>query len=192
GGIDNGNGGIDNGNGGTNNGNGGTNNGNGGTNNGNGNGNGKGGNGGVGGSKGRGAAAYRRNICSCNASVIDLDQEYDIEPGNMVGPTAQGVAALIAEDPDAYWDDGDNRVVSPFGNDSPRIITVALFDPTQITKGGRQSIQFNNFARFFIEKQDSPQDPVVGRFMYYVSSTGSTSDRGARTGSLVKRLRLIR
>ncbi len=110
----------------------------------------------------------------------------------MVGPTADGVAALIAQDPDAYWDDGKNRVVSSFGNHSPRVITVALFDPTEIVKGGRQTIRFNNFARFFIEEQASPHDPVVGRFMYYVAASGSTSDAGTRTGSLVKRLRLIR
>ena len=26
------------------------------------------------------------------------------EPGNMVGPTTQGIDDLIAQDPDAYWD----------------------------------------------------------------------------------------
>ncbi|HSM61499.1 MAG TPA: pilus assembly protein TadG-related protein [Longimicrobiales bacterium] len=141
---------------------------------------------------GRGAAAYRRNICTCNASVIDLETEYEIEPGNMVGPTFQGVSLLIQQDRNAYWDEGDHRVVSDFGDDSPRVITVALFDPAEIEKGGRQSIRFNNFARFFIEEQASPQDPVTGRFMYYVAATGATSDSGTRTGSLVKRLRLIR
>jgi hypothetical protein len=124
--------------------------------------------------------------------VIDLDSEYEIEPGNMVGPTFQGVSELIAQDPDAYWDESENRVVSELGEDSPRIITVALFDPTRITKGGRQNIQFNNFARFFIEKQASPQDPVIGRFMYYVSSAAGTTQTGRRTGSLVKTLKLIR
>jgi Flp pilus assembly protein TadG len=166
------------------------NNGNGNNGNGNGN-NGNGGNGGTGGS-GKGGAAYRRNICSCNASVIDLESEYLIEPGNMVGPTFQGVEALIAQDPDAYWDEGTGRVVSDFGQDSPRLITVALFDPSEIQKGGRQTIRFNNFARFFIERQESPQDPVVGRFLFYVAGAGPGTTRGARTGSLVKHLRLIR
>ena len=31
-----------------------------------------------------------RNICSCNNSIVDLDTEYMIEPGNMVGPTFPG------------------------------------------------------------------------------------------------------
>ena len=144
------------------------------------------------GGKGRGAASYRRNICSCNASVIDLDTDYEIEPGNMVGPSYQGLRLLIDQDPGATWDDSENRIVSEYGDDSPRAITVALFDPSTITKSGRQNIRFNNFARFFIEEQASPQDPIVGRFMYYVASTGGTSHTGARTGSLVKRIRLIR
>ena len=136
--------------------------------------------------------AYRLNICSCNTSVIDLETEYLIEPGNMVGPTHQGVESLIAQDPEAYWDERENRVVSDFGEDSPRVITVALFDPSEIRTGGRQSIQFNNFARFFIERQASPQDPVVGRFLFYVKGAGSNSRGGTRTGSLIKQLRLIR
>jgi hypothetical protein len=69
---------------------------------------------------------------------------------------------------------------------------VALFNPGEIQKGGRQYIRFNNFARFFIERQDSPQDPVVGRFLFYVRGIGSGEPGGTRTGSLVKRLRLIR
>jgi Flp pilus assembly protein TadG len=153
---------------------------------------GNGGRGGSSGGNGRGAASYRRNICSCNASVIDLETEYLIEPGNMVGPSYQGLRTLIEADPRAHWDDRDNRVVSDYGNDSPRVITVALFDPGVITKGGRQYIRFNNFARFFIEEQASPQDPIMGRFMYYVASAGGTSSTGTRTGSLVKRIRLIR
>jgi len=181
-----------------NNGNGNGNNGNHGNgNNGNGNGNngnnGNGDNGNTGGS-GKGGAAYRRNICSCNASFIDLETEYLIEPGNMVGPTYQGVQELIDLDENAEWDSMNKRVINsdyPEG-ESPRLITVALFDPAEIQKGGRQTIRFNNFARFFIEKQDSPQDPVVGRFLFYVRGVGSGSNGGTRTGSLIKRLRLIR
>ncbi len=170
-----------------------------------GNGNGGGGNGGGGGAgggggsvdverdsgRGRGAAAYRQNICSCNNSVIDLDTEYLIEPGNMVGPTFQGVESLIAQDPDAYWDESSGQVVSQYGMDSPRVVTVALFDPGEINKPGRQYIRFNNFARVFIEEQADRRDPVTGRFLYYVPGVGS-SRSGSTTGSLVRVLQLIK
>jgi hypothetical protein len=140
---------------------------------------------------GRGAAAYRRNICSCNASIIDLDTEYLIEPGNMVGPTYQGVSELIAQDPDAYWDERSNTVVSRWGMDSPRVVTVALFDPSEITKPGRQYLRFNNFARVFIEEQADRKDPVTGRFLYYVPGIGR-GRTGQTNGSLVRVLQLIR
>jgi hypothetical protein len=159
---------------------------------------GSGGSGGNGGSvdrdsgRGVGAARYRQNICSCNASVIDLDTEYLIEPGNMVGPTYQGVRTLIDLDPDAYWDDRSNTVVSKYGMDSPRVITVALFNPGEISKPGRQYIRFNNFVRVFIEEQASPQDPVTGRMLYYVPGVGSAGRDGKTTGSLVRVLQLIR
>jgi hypothetical protein len=151
-----------------------------------------GGSAGPGGRPGRGAARYQQNICSCNASIIDLDSEYDIEPGNMVGPTYKGVQRLIEMDPDAYWDDRSNAVVSQYGMDSPRVITVAVFDPSEISKPGRQSIRFNNFAQVFIEEQESPQAPVTGRMLYYVRGLGSAGRDAATTGSLVRVLQLIR
>jgi hypothetical protein len=109
----------------------------------------------------------------------------------MVGPTHQGVQALIAQDPTAYWDDRTNTLVSRYGMDSPRVVTVALFDPGEITRPGRQYIRFNNFARLFIEEQASPQDPVTGRFLFYVPGIG-TGRAGSTTGSLVRVLQLIR
>ncbi|MDH3208236.1 MAG: hypothetical protein OEO79_16670, partial [Gemmatimonadota bacterium] len=140
---------------------------------------------------GRGAARYRENICSCNSSIIDLDTEYLIEPGNMIGPTFQGVQALISDDPDAYWDDQSNTIVSRYGMDSPRVVTVALFDPGAITRPGRQYIRFNNFARIFIEEQVDRRDPVTGRFLFYVAGIGNTRE-GQTTGSLIRVLQLIR
>ncbi len=76
--------------------------------------------------------------------------------------------------------------------DSPRVITVALFNPAEISSPGRQYIRFNNFARVFIEEQASPQAPVTGRMLYYVRGIGSAGRTGQTTGSLVRTLQLIR
>jgi hypothetical protein len=154
---------------------------------------GSGGTGGVGRDDGgsRGAAAYRRNICTCNRSIVDLDTEYLIEPGNMVGPTYQGVQSLIDLDRGAYWDESSNTVVSQYGMDSPRVVTVGLFDPGEIEKPGRQYLRFNNFAQIFIEEQPSRRDAVTGRFLYYVPGVG-VGREGRTTGSLVRVLQLIR
>src|SRR5262245_62080926 len=140
-----------------------------------------------------GASAYRNNICSCNNSPVTLNTPYPIEPGNMVGPTSQGVSELIKDDPSAYWDQSTQTVKgSTYGSgwmNSPRIVKLAMFAPGQITKSGMQTIKFNNFALMFVESQKSPKDPVYGRFLYYVSGQ---DDPGGNTGSLVKTLKLVK
>jgi putative Flp pilus-assembly TadE/G-like protein len=140
-----------------------------------------------------GASAYRNDICSCNNSSVQLGTPYPIKTGNMVGPTWQGVGELIKDDPSAYWDAATQTVKgSTFGGswmNSPRVVKLALFAPGQITKSGMTTITFNNFALMFIESQKTSQDPVTGRFLYYVSGSG---DPGPVTGSLVKTLKLVK
>lgn len=138
-----------------------------------------------------GAATYRRNICSCNLNKIVLGADYDLQPGNMVGPTWQGVNELVNEDPNARWDAATNTVKgSKYSSwmDSPRVVRLALFDPSQITKSGKQTIRFNNYALMFIEQQAQMKDPITGRFLYYASGDASGP---STTGSLVKALRLV-
>jgi hypothetical protein len=107
----------------------------------------------------------------------------------MIGPTFQGIDELIAQDPNAVWETGGvNSPTYGTGLASPRVVKVALFDPTQVTGSGMQSIEFNNFALMFLEGQQNPNAPVIGRFMYYVSGEGSNN---ATTGSLVLYLRLV-
>ncbi len=50
-----------------------------------------------------GAARYKGAICECNDADVFLDTEYDIEPGNMVGPTKDGIEYLNSLDPKAKW-----------------------------------------------------------------------------------------
>lgn len=145
------------------------------------------------GSFGGGASAYRNDICSCNNSSVELGTPYPIKTGNMLGPTSQGVGELIKDDPNAVWDPSTQTVKnSTFGANwmnSPRVVKLAMFAPGQITKSGMTSITFNNFALMFIESQQTQKDPVVGRFLYYVSGSG---DPGPVTGSLVKTLKLVK
>jgi hypothetical protein len=87
------------------------------------------------------------------------------EPGNMVGPTAQGTADLVAKDPNAYWDGYCNCVKgSAFGR-SPRVAIVPLYDPayyeTGKHNGNTASLKVANYIGFFIEGLTGQQ--VVGR-----------------------------
>ncbi len=152
--------------------------------------------GGGGGGQDAGGAVYRQNLCSCNNSGIELGEEYEIQPGNMVGPTFQGIGDLLDEDPDAWWNptlDGGRGGISDsqYGGDgmtSPRVVKLAVFDPTELDGSGMQTIRFNNFAMMFIEDQQNTQAPIIGRFLYYVSGEESA---GPTTGSLVRYLRLV-
>ena len=138
-------------------------------------------------------SVYYQNICSCNNSSVQLGKPYSVLTGDKTGPTAQGVSDLIKSDPNALWDNSTQSVAgSSYGNNwmsSPRVVKIALFAPGQITKSGMQTLTFNNYALFFLESQNKPQDPVTGRFLYYVSGSG---DPGTTTGSLVKTLRLVK
>jgi Flp pilus assembly protein TadG len=111
-----------------------------------------------------GASDFRNNIGTCNTTVMQFNQLFDPEPGNMVGPTKQGMDDLIALDPNAYWDTATNRVVST-KNPSPRVVAIPLFDPLYYADGkqnGRNAaLKFVNYLGFFIEPMQG--DTVVGR-----------------------------
>jgi hypothetical protein len=145
-----------------------------------------------------GASDYRNNFGTCNPAQIQLNVPYDIESGNMVGPTRQAVNGLINQDPGASWDAATGTVInSAFGAgiNSPRVLTIGLFDPVQIAGvqgGGNLQISFNNFALFFLEGiGPGSSAPVIGRFMYFATGLpgGGT---GVVTSTLAKAPRLIR
>jgi len=48
-----------------------------------------------------GGSWYRDNIPGGWPSVMEIDDWVTVEPGNMIGPTKQGVNALVAQDPGA-------------------------------------------------------------------------------------------
>jgi Flp pilus assembly protein TadG len=149
---------------------------------------------------GGGASAYEGQICECNDAEIYLDTEYDIKPGNMVGPTKQGIEYLTSLDPKAKWVPGPGGVGGTVTGsnwaewrDSPRVIKLALFDPAEEVKSGRISIEFNNIALMFVEDyirpkgQDPGEDAIVGRFLTFAQGS-STAGPG---GPLAKVLRLV-
>ncbi len=118
---------------------------------------------------GRGANDYRQNIISGWSGTIQLGDTLTTEPGNMVGPTRQGVSALIAQDPNAelrrdpttrQWYVWSDRYPP---NESPRVVPIVLFDPTSPPRGGRTTIRVANIGAFFIEGSDGRS--VFGRFI---------------------------
>jgi hypothetical protein len=123
-----------------------------------------------------GASDYRWNIGNCNTTIMHPGDTFSPEPGNMVGPTKQGMDDLIAKDPDAYWDVANKRVVSTM-NPSPRVVIIPLYDPVYYDSGKRTgrnaSLKFVNYLGFFVEDMNGGQ--VRGR----VTPVGGIIDRNA-------------
>jgi Flp pilus assembly protein TadG len=109
-----------------------------------------------------GGSDYRANIADCNGVAIPIGTFLESENGNMIGPTAQGVADLIAKDPNARWDSATKSVInscaqgSPScGSHSPRIVAVPIFDTALYESTKRQGLpQFKvvNILGFFLDQ----------------------------------------
>jgi hypothetical protein len=100
-----------------------------------------------------GADAYRWNIGNCNTTIMGFDDLLLMEPGNMVGPTVDGIDELIAKDQGAYWDTTDNKPVTTM-SPSPRVVAIPLYDPVYYDTGkknGRTAdLKVVNYLGFFI------------------------------------------
>jgi hypothetical protein len=149
-----------------------------------------------------GASVYRNNICGCNKNPIGIGDQLPIQPGNMVGPTRQGVRSLVDQDPGLRWSDGGTDsngnpippgVVDAAGNPvskSPRIVNMILIGPNQIISSGMQNVEVTNLAMFFIEGLEGSGNNarVTGRFYGPIRGTNSL---GSTTSPQVKILRLV-
>ncbi|MBT8397270.1 MAG: Tad domain-containing protein [Gemmatimonadetes bacterium] len=141
-----------------------------------------------------GANWVRQNILGCNSCPIYVDTEYDIgevypsQPGN-VASIKDELEQIMAMDPDATWDSGTQTVDSQYGDESPRVRIVPLWDPDMFDLQGASTFRFNNMAKIFIEGGGTdPNDfAVYARFMGFVESGGG----GSETGTLIKYLRLV-
>jgi Flp pilus assembly protein TadG len=112
-----------------------------------------------------GADDYRANIGGCNSALMGNGDTMTPEPGNMVGPTAQGMRDRIALDPNAHWNDVCNCVQGSNSRISPRIVIIPTYDPVVFANGaahGRNiDLQLVSFIGFFLE--DMRGNDVVGR-----------------------------
>ncbi|MBI4611120.1 MAG: hypothetical protein HY726_19195 [Candidatus Rokubacteria bacterium] len=134
-----------------------------------------------------GADAYRENILTCApGTFVSVGDQLKVEPGNMVGPTQQGVQALIDQDPTAFWDPECNCLNSPLGVSSPRLVRISFFDPRYPVMSGRKQIVVGNVGGFFLEGLTSEGD-VIGRYTL-VPSRGGTPNAVC---SLLKAVQLV-
>lgn len=133
---------------------------------------------------GTGADNYRENIANCAPGLIEMNEILTPEPGNMQGPTVQGIKDLIAKDPDARWDDSCNCVLDSDFPISPRVAKIPLYDPVYYEEGkhnGRNaSLKVANALGFFIVGMRGNE--VIGRITPItgeVTGNGGGSNPGA-------------
>ena len=143
----------------------------------------------------QGAADYRENIVRC----MDEDEVYDVgatvttEPGAMVGPTKQGFRELIQEDPDAYWDAGEQCVARPGDgcvDSSPRIRPAPMFDPREAPDPGHQPFTFTNFASIFVKGMQGNE--VHGVLLGLGGVSPADDPSGSESGPAFRITRLVR
>lgn len=138
-----------------------------------------------------GADDYRWSIANCNTSRFEIFDSLTAEPGDMVGPTKQGIEDLIARDPGAYWDATNKRVVSTM-HPSPRVKLMPVYDPYYFDVGkqaGRTAdLKTANFIGLFVEGMQG--NDVVGRI---VPSTGilDTSVGPVPSGAFTRAVRMV-
>lgn len=134
-----------------------------------------------------GGDKYREWIADCSPWMIEPGDNLQLEPGNMVGPTRQGMDDLIAQDPGAYWDPSTKTIANSTVAQSPRIGLVPFFDPTLPPTSGRNYVTVVKLGAFFIESMDGQN--VTGRFIQ-ITTPGVPCGDGLGN-SLVKGLALI-
>jgi Flp pilus assembly protein TadG len=139
-----------------------------------------------------GGSDYRSNIANCNTTLYGWGSTLIQEPGNMMGPTTQGIDDLIAQDPNARWNDTLQIVEnSAFGNHSPRIFPIPLYDPAFYDTGKRNGrnadLRTANWIGFFATQVSG--NNIYGRI---VPLAGKYDRNGpAPNAALPRAIRLI-
>jgi hypothetical protein len=142
----------------------------------------------------QGAACYRWNIANCSPDPVGPGTVLTMEPGAMVGPTAQGMDELIDLDPDADWSTSANggrggivggcmtATVNPCAI-SPRVVAIPVFNPDVWDLGpsqGRSTVTISRVIGMFVERMQGNE--VLGRLMPYPGepvASGNTGEAGA-------------
>jgi Flp pilus assembly protein TadG len=153
-----------------------------------------------------GASRYRDDIGGCDTTPINPPWTLTNEPGNMVGPTRQGVDDQIALDPGAYWDptiyNGPNNPPGGIAGGcmadgtctiSPRIAAVPVFNTEEYYQGqlsGRLEVQIVRILGFFFEPTGASGE-VKGRFVTYPARLTAGTALNS-TGSFLRAIILVR
>jgi hypothetical protein len=140
-----------------------------------------------------GGADYRTNIETCSPDFVYCGETYGIEPGNMIGPTMQGVDHLTGPLPDLFLDVAQYQHADGTVTDTSHQLAVAPiwdicntpgFCPAGKPAGGATlRVPVIGFALIFIDGRQA--NDVLARLIWAstCSSAGGASGGGWQTGS---------
>jgi hypothetical protein len=152
-----------------------------------------------------GGSDYSNNIATCANPYLRCGNSYSVETGNMVGPTKQGVNALIGNPPTDTWTGAIGAYQTPNGlsDISKNVVVAPIWDSCSVAgfcpsgnfpSGSNVTLQIIGFATFFLE---GFQGNDLQARLISVSSCGGPAGGGGggtETGGTVLSLplRLIR
>lgn len=111
--------------------------------------------------EGGGGSAYRDDLRDGYDGVVYIGQILDTEPGNMTGPTNQGIRDRLNNGVDF-----DTWVAQGMPRDSSRLVYVPVTERIE-PMAGRSRLVVVSFAAFYLEEQEGGAD-ISGRFVEYV------------------------
>ena len=146
-----------------------------------------------------GGSDYRNNIRFCTPAAVGCSDVYSVETGNMVGPTVQGVRAMIGDPPDTYSGIGMYTHADGTTSDTSRSLVVAPIWDTcnmpdfcpdnQFPTGTNVNLQVIGFALIFVEGIQG--NDVVARLINVFSCDGAPLET-SETGPYAIPVRLVR
>lgn len=125
---------------------------------------------------GTGADTYRTNLENGYQSPLEVGQEIETEPGNMEGPTEQGLAARVAAGAGYSWQ------TVPLS--SPAVVDLPIISQPA---NGRTDVTVTGFAAFFLTSAECG-GAVQGVFLNAVTSGqfGSGQSYGLQAERLIQ------
>jgi len=97
---------------------------------------------------GKGASNYRENLKWGFQKVLRVGDTVETEPGNMAGPTREGISYRLQEGAGETW--------TNYGKQSRRRVYVPVVDSFEVD--GRKEVKIVGFAAFFLEGEEEDED----------------------------------
>ena len=134
--------------------------------------------------EGGGASAYRDDLRNGYDGIVSLGQVLDTEPGNMAGPTNQGIRDRLQAGVDF-----NTWVAQGMPRTSSRLVYVPVTERIE-PLAGRSRLRVVSFAAFYLEPQQGHAD-IIGRFVEYVLPSDVYDDTPPDSGLYLETFRLV-